>query len=193
MSPSVKLLSRPNNFAVVQLPDRQFPGVVVQGDTLNAIIGDLELSLTSSEGPELIDDLIETLDDARDAYEAVCSKEGISLPYNKPSSGEADVQKQVVVGQKYAVDGFEFILPDDFDEYAWEVEAKGWFSDAEIVLNGMRHSVNFYDPARLRQDVVSELAGAVSYTQRNLVVVEAVTRANMERAAEKLAKSDFFK
>jgi hypothetical protein len=34
MANSVELLSRPVNFAVVQLAERKFPGVVVQGDTL---------------------------------------------------------------------------------------------------------------------------------------------------------------
>jgi Family of unknown function (DUF6959) len=90
LTPSVKLLSRPHNFAVVQLPERQFPGVVVQGDTLNEIIRDLQLSLTSPDGPEMIEELIETLVDVRIAYETVCSSEGISLPYPKSVSDNTD-------------------------------------------------------------------------------------------------------
>jgi hypothetical protein len=33
-----KLLSEPKNYAIVQLPQRRFPGVVFQGDSLNILI-----------------------------------------------------------------------------------------------------------------------------------------------------------
>ena len=83
------LLGRPMNFAVVQLPERKFPGVVVQGDTLYSIvsnltnlkrlleIGDLD-ELRS--GIEMIDEQLST---ALDSYERVCAKQGIELPYHR--------------------------------------------------------------------------------------------------------------
>jgi len=87
MSNQVELLSRPVNFAVVQLPERHFPGVVVQGDTLNALLQQLirmsEL-LAASEVEELaaeIETMREQLADAAKHYESVCESRGIVLPY----------------------------------------------------------------------------------------------------------------
>lgn len=42
-------------------------------------------------------------------------------------------------------------LPVDFDDYAWEVESKGWFGEAVVVAQGKRYKLNFYDPVRLTQ------------------------------------------
>ncbi len=51
MTMEVKLLTLPTNFAVVQLPERSFPGVVVQGDTLNSIVESLtNMQLLLTEG-----------------------------------------------------------------------------------------------------------------------------------------------
>ena len=87
MTDQVTLLSRPANFAVVQLTERKFPGVVVQGDTLNALVNrlhQLALLLDSGELEDLRDgiaDMKEVLAEARTHYEAVCSEYGIALPY----------------------------------------------------------------------------------------------------------------
>jgi hypothetical protein len=92
MSQAVQLLSRPTNFAVVQLPDRLHPGVVVQGDTLNGIVNQLsrmsELLLTNQvdELSAELADLTETFSDARRHYEATCGARGIALPYPKAST-----------------------------------------------------------------------------------------------------------
>jgi hypothetical protein len=87
MSEQVELLSRPVNYAVVQLPERNFPGVVVQGDTLNALVRRLERMsqlLAASELDELaaeIEDMREQLSGAVTHYESVCAARGIALPY----------------------------------------------------------------------------------------------------------------
>ena len=92
MSQAVQLLSRPTNFAVVQLPDRLHPGVVVQGDTLNGIVNQLsrmsELLLTNQvdELSAELADLTETFLDARRHYESTCGARGIALPYPKVST-----------------------------------------------------------------------------------------------------------
>jgi hypothetical protein len=81
------LLSRPVNFAVVQLPERSYPGVVVQGDTLHSLQKQVELMGRLLETKELegladeIEDLNTRLSEALAHYEYICSERGISLPY----------------------------------------------------------------------------------------------------------------
>jgi hypothetical protein len=87
MSVQVELLSQPMNFAVVQLPERTFPGVVVQGDTLNSLVQRIdEMARLLSVGE--LDDLAAGLEDVREEllgakmhYEQVCKARGIALPY----------------------------------------------------------------------------------------------------------------
>lgn len=80
-------------------------------------------------------------------------------------------------------------LPADFEEHGSEVEAKGWFSEARVIASGARYRINFYDQARLNQQIQGELARGQIFFEPNLVVVRAVTRANMESAAEELVQS----
>ncbi len=75
------LLSPATNGAIVQLPDRKFPGVVVQGDTLNNLIGMLQSALTGHEGMEWTEEALGILIGMRAHYEAVCTKIGSPLPY----------------------------------------------------------------------------------------------------------------
>jgi Family of unknown function (DUF6959) len=87
MSDEVELLSLPINFAVVQLPGRHLPGVVVQGDTLHSIVKRLAQFIElvrSGEVNEAIEGLEyqrEVLAEALVHYESVCAARGISLPY----------------------------------------------------------------------------------------------------------------
>jgi hypothetical protein len=87
MSESAELLSRAINYAVVQLPGRRFPGVVVQGDSLHSLIGQIEELQRLSEpyrDEELILGLAEihdVLNSARVHYERICRERGIALPY----------------------------------------------------------------------------------------------------------------
>lgn len=89
MTNKVQLLSRPINFAVVQLPERQSPGVVVQGDTLYALgqqIRKMARLLASRELVDLeseIEDVKDVLTEALIHYEKICSERGIGLPYTK--------------------------------------------------------------------------------------------------------------
>jgi len=80
MEDTVQLLSPATNFAVVHLPGRKFPGVVVQGDTLNGFVHNL---LNKGDFEELADELslvAEPLLDALLHYEHVCTERGIDLP-----------------------------------------------------------------------------------------------------------------
>lgn len=82
-----ELLSRPINFAVVQLPERNYPGVVVQGDTLHSLQRQVERMgqlLGTKELEELageIEYLHTLLSEVLTHYEHICSERGIALPY----------------------------------------------------------------------------------------------------------------
>ena len=84
---------------------------------------------------------------------------------------------------------FSFVLPADFADYEWQAEAKGWFSEATLIVSGKRYRLNFYDPARLSQEIEDELERDGWFFEPNLVLVKSVTRSHMQRAAEQLAKS----
>jgi hypothetical protein len=89
---NVELLSPPANFAVVQLPGRNFPGVVFQGDTLFSLVNELNVMLCLLEKCHLddrkLEDLTIGIKDIRDQlgdvlahYETVCINRKITPPY----------------------------------------------------------------------------------------------------------------
>jgi predicted RNase H-like HicB family nuclease len=80
-----KLLSEPKNYAIVQLPQRRFPGVVFQGDSLNNLINNIKAAVAEpveSERQSLLKDVIEHLETVQKGYEKVLAKNGIRLPYS---------------------------------------------------------------------------------------------------------------
>jgi hypothetical protein len=82
----VKLLSEPTNYAVVQLPDRAYPGVVFQGDSLNSLIADLQEVAVMNDPDEKsfsLRDVIERLQGVQVHYEKVMEREGVALPYTR--------------------------------------------------------------------------------------------------------------
>ncbi|MDN2704479.1 hypothetical protein O0881_21085 [Janthinobacterium sp. SUN100] len=91
MSEEVILLSNPSNFAVVQLPERNFPGVVVQGDTLNSLVSSLKEMSQLLEAHDFenlaagLADMEEQLGDALIKYEKICRERKIELPYSPTS------------------------------------------------------------------------------------------------------------
>ena len=88
-----------------------------------------------------------------------------------------------------AMTDFSFVLPADFDDYAWEVEAKGCFAETMMTVAGKRFRLNFYDPVRLSQEIESELERGAAFFEPNLVIVRSVTKSDMQQAAEMLAQS----
>lgn len=88
-----------------------------------------------------------------------------------------------------AIPRFSFVLPSDFADYESEVTAKGCFSEARMTFSGKDYRLNFYDAARLGQEIESELERGVVFFEPNLVVVRSVTKSDMERAAEQLVQS----
>ena len=84
---------------------------------------------------------------------------------------------------------FSLDLPGDFEDYAWEVEAKGWFSEARIIVAERLYRINFYDLPRLTQQVESEFERGRIFFEPNLVIVQSITRVHMEQAVEALVQS----
>lgn len=78
------LLAKAGNFAVVQLPERNYPGVVIQGDTLSSLVGLLNDIKTASRCGDLenleaaIADAAELLGEAQEAYEKACGDEELN-------------------------------------------------------------------------------------------------------------------
>jgi hypothetical protein len=85
----------------------------------------------------------------------------------------------------------ELILPTDFDDYAWEVESKGYFWDASVRIGVRVVPVAFYEPTRLAQDIADELAAGRAFTASRLIVLERVTLEGMRDAVAR-APSELF-
>jgi hypothetical protein len=80
------------------------------------------------------------------------------------------------------------VLPEDFDDYAWEIESKGVFWDVRLRYEGREYPLTFYEPQRLAQDVQDQLEERPIFFERNIVVVRKVTRAAMDVAAKELVR-----
>ena len=84
---TVKLIEVVGNSAVVQLPMRRFPGMVIQGDTLNALCESAEEIAAAlkrnayGEASEATGLLLASLREARAVYEAAVHRTGLPLPY----------------------------------------------------------------------------------------------------------------
>ncbi len=83
----VELLGGRGKFAVVKLPYRAYPGIVIQGDTLNALYQDIAkvVARLRDGGPaDLAEDLSwveERLGEALAYYETVLQENEVDLPY----------------------------------------------------------------------------------------------------------------
>lgn len=85
----------------------------------------------------------------------------------------------------------ELILPDDFDDYAWEVGAKGCLTGISVRIGEMVLPVVFYEPARLSQDIAEELSAGRTFSTVRLLVVERVTESAMRLAVTQAPPATF--
>lgn len=85
----------------------------------------------------------------------------------------------------------KLILPDDFADYAWEVQAKGFFWLGVVSVGDASFEVTFYEPVRLAQDIAAELESDRLFVAKRLLVVPEVTLQHMTDAVDQ-APSDFF-
>jgi len=71
-------------------------------------------------------------------------------------------------------------FPPAFEDYEWEVEAKGWLQGVVAVVDGRRYPLTFYDRTRLSQDIEEELSHGPGFFEPNVIVVRSVTRGHIE-------------
>ncbi|MFF4111909.1 hypothetical protein [Streptomyces sp. NPDC001714] len=77
------------------------------------------------------------------------------------------------------------------DGYEVETEAKGYLVGLTVSTKGARFDLTVYDPARLAQEILDEVSTAGFFAMANVLVVSAVTRAEILRAVEHLARAGF--
>jgi hypothetical protein len=83
----VEIYSDTSNLAVMRHPEREFPGCLIQGDSLHSLLQDMreakeELDSGNSEGAsDIIDNLIENLSDRLEHYKKVLKEHGCELPF----------------------------------------------------------------------------------------------------------------
>ena len=87
-----ELLTPARNYAVVQLPGRNFPGVVFQGDSLKILLGELREVQESARKGDLeemhfqLDDVCERLNEILEYYKPICLAAKGTLPFNDSST-----------------------------------------------------------------------------------------------------------
>lgn len=80
------------NSVILQTPQRAFPGMVFQGDSLRILYRSVERAIESldsgdlQEAKENISEIAESLHDRLELYEKVLRFHGIKLPYAGPVS-----------------------------------------------------------------------------------------------------------
>jgi hypothetical protein len=80
------------NSVIVQTPNRSFPGMVFQGDSLRILYTKVERGIESldagnlSEASEYLSEIAEELQGRLEMYENVLESHGIPLPYTRPVS-----------------------------------------------------------------------------------------------------------
>lgn len=78
------------NVAVIRMPGRRFPGILLQGDSLNylrVLSQSLKTRLADIEDEDLVCTVTELealLQGYARAYEVALEREGLDLPYSKP-------------------------------------------------------------------------------------------------------------
>jgi len=84
---AVDLLTAPGNNAVIRLPDRKYPGILIQGDSFYALfveLDDLAVAASSrSADPELVENAVAVRDNIGELlarYEQALALHGMTLP-----------------------------------------------------------------------------------------------------------------
>ncbi|MEM7664770.1 MAG: hypothetical protein AAF250_02860 [Pseudomonadota bacterium] len=86
MDKVARLLTPAHNGAVVQLPGRNYPGVVIQGDTLNNLVlllRDQKNETNEDEKSAMVDEVLEILEGSLRDYFSACAESGIDIPWEK--------------------------------------------------------------------------------------------------------------
>jgi hypothetical protein len=87
---SIEVFSEASNMAIVRMPGRRFPGMVIQGDSLSIFVSLAEqIRQKTPRGPahEEADELSRLLNERLAHYQRVLSENGIELPYVRKPKG----------------------------------------------------------------------------------------------------------
>ena len=87
------------------------------------------------------------------------------------------------------MDHYSLKWPDDFEDYSWEIEAKGWFTGVQILFGDKVFTPVFYDRARLEQEIGDAIASQKYFAETRLVVVDRVSRASIEDSISAMAEA----
>lgn len=82
----VEIYSDRSNAAVLRHPGRNFPGVLIQGDTLASIVqglGSVRFNVDSREAQEELKEIHERLSELLAHYKAVLLSHSIELPFHE--------------------------------------------------------------------------------------------------------------
>jgi predicted RNase H-like HicB family nuclease len=88
---SVEIYSDASNAAVLRHPGRSYPGVLLQGDTLQTLVQSLQVVLAESpslseEASDELSDVVERLEEFLAHYKSVLREHSIDLPFYAPPS-----------------------------------------------------------------------------------------------------------
>jgi hypothetical protein len=87
---------------------------------------------------------------------------------------------------------YEVRFPEYLDDYEVETEAKGYLAGVMVITEGRTVDLTVYDQVRLAQEISDDLGSERAYfAMPNLLVVRSVTKAEISRAVERLARGSF--
>ena len=85
------------------------------------------------------------------------------------------------------------VFPADYDAQSeFETPLRGYLSDVDVELEGLRYRLFFIDPVRLGQELKSNIDSGTSYfAEPNLIVLPEVTTEAIKEAVEGMARNGF--
>lgn len=86
------------------------------------------------------------------------------------------------------------LFPADYDAQSeFETPMRGYLSDVEVELEGLRYRLFFIDPVRLEQELKSNTdSGRRYFAEPNLIVLPEVSTEAIKKAIDGLARDGFF-
>ncbi len=86
------------------------------------------------------------------------------------------------------------LFPADYDAQSeFETPLRGYLSEVEVELDGLRYRLFFIDPVRLEQELKSNVdSGRPYFAEPNLIVLPEVTTEAIKTAVAGLARDGVF-
>ena len=85
-------------------------------------------------------------------------------------------------------------FPADYDAQSeFETPLRGYLSEVEVEVEGLRYRLFFIDPVRLGKELKSNVeSGRAYFAEANLVVLPEVSTEAIKKAVDGLARDGFF-